>query len=128
MNKKQYFGLKYPFTNDSFEKYEFDLNRSPKDKIASDLLHLIFTPKGQRLRHPDYGTDLIKYIFEPNDTSSWAGIKKEIQDSVLTWVQGVTLNDVQVMADEKGNQIYVRVDYSVKEGNYVYNNSIAVEI
>ena len=128
MKKKQYFDLKYPFTNDCMEKYEFDLNNNQRERVASDLLHLIFTPKGQRLRLPDYGTNLIQYIFEPNDESIWPEVKKEIQDTVRKWIYGVDLNDIQVMASEDGTEIYVRVDYSVTEGNLTYNNSIAAEI
>lgn len=128
MKKKQYFDLKYPFTNDCMEKYEFDLNNNQRERVASDLLHLIFTPKGQRLRLPDYGTNLIQYIFEPNDESIWPGVKKEIQDTVRKWIYGVNLDDIQVMASEDGTEIYVRVDYSVTEGNLTYKNSIAVEI
>lgn len=125
---KQYFDIKYPFTNDCIEKYEFDLNKSQKEAVASEILHLIFTPKGQRLRLPNYGTDLIKYIFDPNDSDAWESIKSEIRDSVTTWIHGATLNDIQVMASESGDEIYVRVDYSITEGNYTYKNSIAVEI
>ena len=128
MVSKQYFDIKYPFTTDGMEKYESDLNKSEKEKVASELLHLIFTPKGQRLRLPNYGTDLIKYIFEPNDSDAWEAIKGEIRDSVSAWIDGVTLNDIQVMASESGNEIYVRIDYSVKDGNYEYKNSLAVEI
>lgn len=128
MIKKQYFDFKYPFTNDCMEKYEFDLNNNQRERVASDLLHLIFTPKGQRLRLPDYGTNLIQYIFEPNDESIWPEVKQEIQDTVRKWIYGVDLNDIQVMASEDGTEIYVRVDYSVTEGNLTYNNSIAVEI
>lgn len=128
MIKKQYFDIKYPFTNDCMEKYEFDLNNNQRERVASDLLHLLFTPKGQRLRLPDYGTNLIQYIFEPNDESIWPEVKREIQDTVRKWIYGVDLNDIQVMASEDGTEIYVRVDYSVTEGNLTYNNSIAVEI
>ena len=128
MIKKQYFDFKYPFTNDCMEKYEFDLNNNQRERVASDLLHLIFTPKGQRLRLPDYGTNLIQYIFEPNDESIWPEVKQEIQDTDRKWIYGVDLNDIQVMASEDGTEIYVRVDYSVTEGNLTYNNSIAVEI
>ena len=128
MIKKQYFDIKYPFTNDGVEKYELDLSRNEKEKIASQLLHLLFTPKGQKLRKPQYGTDLIRYIFEPNDNLAWQSIKTEIQDSVNRWLPGVDLTNVEVMASENGEQILVRIDYSVRNGNYVYNNSIAVEI
>lgn len=128
MAKKQYFGLKYPFSNNDVENFEFDLNSSEKDKVASQILHLIFTPKGQRLRHPDFGTNLIQYIFEPNDGSTWSNVKQEIQTCVQKWINGVTINNIEVMADDEGNQIYVRIDYSVTENNYTYNNSIAVEL
>lgn len=128
MIKKQYFDIKYPFTNDGVEKYEFDLSRNEKEKVASQLLHLLFTPKGQKLRKPQYGTDLIQYIFEPNENIAWQSIKTEIKNSVNRWLPGVDLTNVEVMASENGEQIFVRIDYSVRNGNYVYNNSIAVEI
>ena len=128
MIKKQYFDIKYPFTNDGVEKYELDLSRNEKEKVASQLLHLLFTPKGQKLREPQYGTDLIQYIFEPNENLAWQSIKAEIQNSVNRWLPGVDLTNVEVMASENGEQIFVRIDYSVRNGNYVYNNSIAVEI
>lgn len=128
MARKQYFDIKYPFTNNGIENYEFDLNSSVKERIASDILHVIFTPKRQRLRKPEFGTDLIKYIFEPSNSDSWSAIKKEIQDSVAAWVAGVTLNNIEVLATNDGLRVYVRVDYTVNQGNSSYKNSIAVEL
>lgn len=127
MAKKQYFGIKYPFTNISVEKYELDLNNSEHEAITSELLHLLFTPKGQRLRKPNFGTGLIKYIFEPSN-DAWTGVKKEIQSSVSEWLPNVALNDVGVMADETGKEINVRLDYSIKEGNDAYDYSVVVQI
>lgn len=128
MSRKQYFDIKYPFTDGGTENYVFDLNSTQKDRIASEILHVIFTPKGQRLRNPDFGTGLIKYIFEPSDSSSWSGVKKEIQDSVTRWVNGVNINNIEVLTTDDGIKIYVRIDYSVKQGNSSYNNSIAIEL
>lgn len=128
MARKQYFDIKYPFTNDGIENYEFDLNQSQKERVTSDILHVIFTPKRQRLRKPDFGTDLIKYIFEPNDSTSWNSIKKEIQDSVSKWVKGVVLDNIEVLSTDDGVRIYVRIDYTVKQGNNSYKNSVAVEL
>lgn len=128
MARKQYFDIKYPFTNDDAEKFEFDMNQTQNERVTSDILHVIFTPKRQRLRKPTFGTDLIKYIFDPNDSMSWSGVKKEIQESVSRWVSGVKLNNIEVLSTEDGTQIYVRIDYGVQQGNTVYNNSIAVQI
>jgi phage baseplate assembly protein W len=128
MSRKQYFDIKYPFTDGGTENYVLDLNSTQKDRVASDILHVIFTPKGQRLRSPNFGTDLIKYIFQPNDSLSWGNVKKEIQETVSKWVSGVILNNIEVLTTEDGMSIYVRIDYSVKQGKTSYNNSIAIEI
>ena len=129
MAKQQYFGIKYQFTSVDFENFFVDVNDRPKDKVRSEVMHVIFTPKGQRIRMPDFGTDLIKYIFEINDSESWQGIKNEISESVRKYVPNVVLNDIQVMKDEeKIGEIYVRIDYSVKEGLRTTNDSIVTKL
>ena len=67
MAKQQFYGVKYPFVAEDVENYFIDVNKTLKDKVRSILMHIIFTPKGQKLRAPEFGTDLIRYIFEPND-------------------------------------------------------------
>ena len=125
---KQYFDIKYPFTNDGFEKFEFDMNSSHLDRVTSALLHLLFTPKGQRLRMPDFGTDLIKYIFNPSDSQEWDSVKKSIQDVVSKWIRGIVFKNIEVMANEDGRSIYVKVVYTVSEGRNSYDRSVVVEI
>ena len=92
-------------------------------------MHVIFTPKGQRLRMPEFGTDLIRYIFEPNDNQTWESINNEIREAVSLYVKNVFLRDINIITDEnKPNSIYVRIDYSVKRGNVVTNDSIITEL
>ena len=129
MTKRQFFGIKYPFSMVSDDNYFLDLNKSYKDKVKSQLLHVVLTPKGQRLRNPEFGTDLIKYIFELNDDSSWSFIKQEIQDSVSRWTDNIILNDINVLQDEEnGHDVYVRLDYSVKNGNEIIKESIVTKV
>lgn len=127
MANRQYFGIKYPFTDNCVERYEFDLNNTEHEKMTSDLLHLIFTPKGQRIRRPSFGTDLIKYIYRPS-SEVWSGIKQEIQTAVNEWLDNIVLNDINVLADQQGRQVNVRLDYTIKEGSDDFNYSIVVEI
>lgn len=129
MAKIQYFGIKYPFTNNDFQKFFLDVNDNEKDKVRSKIMHVIFTPKGQRIREPEFGTDLIRYIFEPNDSISWPSLKNEITDSVQRYVNNVILNDIQVAkSDDDASSVYVRIDYSVKQGNNVSKDSIVTEL
>ena len=129
MTKKQYFGIKYPFMSDGFQNFYLDANETIQDKVRSQLMHIVFTPKGQRLRNPEFGTDLVKYIFEQDDSTSWEAIKNEVSDSVKRWANNITVNNIQVVKNEENEtEIFVRLDYSVNDGNKVTNDSIAVQI
>ena len=60
---KQYYGIKFPFTSNNLDGFFLDMNERVEDKIASEILHVILTPKRSRIRKPDFGTDLAKFIF-----------------------------------------------------------------
>lgn len=129
MAKIQYLGIKYPFTNNEFQNFFLDVNETEQEKIRSQIMHVIFTPKGQRIREPEFGTDLIKFIFEPNEEVTWDGLKNEITDAVQTYVDNVILNDIQVAkSEENDTAVYVRIDYSVKQGNKLIKDSIVTEL
>ena len=127
--KKQFYGIKFPFTNNDVENYYVDLNSKPSDKVKSILMHGVFTPKGQKIRDPEFGTDLIKYIFQPNDSISWDGIKSEVSNIVSKYVNGVTLKNIEIMQNENDlGEIYVRLDYSVSNFQSTINDSLIVKI
>lgn len=129
MANRQFFGLKYPFTNDDYTKFFVDLNMTTKDKVRSQIMHVVFTPKGQRIRNPEFGTDLIKYIFDPSDAQTWSAIKSEITDAVNRWVPGCNLKNIQVaQSNNENSEIFVRIDYSVRSGNQITDDSIITQI
>ena len=126
---KQFYGIKFPFTDVDVENYYVDLNKKQSEKVKSILMHVVFTPKGQKIRDPEFGTDLIKYIFEPNDSISWEGIKSEVSAAVNRYINGVTLKNIEIMQNENNlNEIYVRLDYSVSNGINVVNDSLITKI
>ena len=129
MASKQYFGIKYPFRNEGVQNFYLDANESLSDKVKSQLIHIVFTPKGQRIRNPEFGTDLVKYIFEPSDQTTWEAVKNEVTESVKRWASNININSIQIVKNENDeSEIYVRLDYSVSEGNKVTNDSIVVQV
>ena len=129
-NIKQYYDIKFPFTSNNNDGFFLDLNKGINDKILSEILHVIMTRKNTRLRMPDFGTDLTKYIFEPNDSETWNSIKSEIKKAVSTYVPMASINDIKVYRDENGedNSIFVNIDYNVKKGVSEENNNVTVKI
>lgn len=129
MAKQQFFGIKYPFQNESENNYYLDLNQSYDEKVKSELLHVIFTPKGQRYRNPDFGTDVIRYLFQPNDGETWGDIKAEIRTQVGKYVPSVTFNDMSIYVDETNeNKVYADISYSIQKGSYEIENNIQLRL
>ena len=129
MAKRQYMGIKYPFTSEGFQNFYVDANSSLKEKVRSQLMHIVFTPKLQKIRQPNFGTDLIKFIFSPSDDMSWEAVKTEISESVTRWATNIVLRNIDVVKNEEDeHEIYVRLDYSVTEGNKTTNDSVVIEL
>ena len=124
----KHYGIKYPFTAQDTENYYLDVNKDLKDKVRSLLMHIIFTPKGQKLRDPDFGTELIRFIFQPNDNETIEAIKSEVSEVVTKYISGVKINDLQVLSDETQRGIFVRVDYTVTQGYKTVNDSFVTKL
>ena len=92
-------------------------------------MHIVFTPKGQRIRNPEFGTDLIKYIFDTSDTTTWEAVKQEVNDSVKRWTNNIDIKNIQIVKnDNDETEVYVRLDYSVTEGNKSTDDSVVIQL
>lgn len=127
--KKQYYSIKFPFTANSTQKYYFDLNENKEQMVRSQMMHVIFTPKGSKLRDPEFGTNLLHYLFEPSFSDTWGSVKSEISSAVSKYIPEMKINDISIMQDEENyHRVYVRIDYTVKDGNKVTTDSIVTQV
>ena len=125
----QYFGIKYPFTSNNLDEMFLDLNETYEDSVKSKMLHVIFTPKGSRLRMPDFGTNLVQYIFEPNDGDTLSNIKREITIQVGKYVPGVRFDDISVVRDDKDERgTVVILYYTIQKGENEVSESLGIKI
>ncbi len=123
MAKEQKYGIKFPINVVSEDNTLFDLNKTRAEMIKSQIMHLIFTPKGQRLRNPNFGTRLIQFIFNPNDSTSFSDVVSEIKETISMWIPNCTIKDIDVAEAENGLQLFARIQYTLTEpdgsvGNY----------
>ena len=106
----KYININFPF-QDSSKGFFLDLNNSDSAAIKADLMHLILTRKGERLYLPDFGTNLLKYIFQPNDSATQSEIKTEISQTVKKYLPNLQVTEVVV--EESSESEYaatVRID------------------
>ncbi len=129
MAKKQFYDIKYPFISQDEERYFVDLNQDMKSKIKSMLIHLIFTPKGQKIRDMEFGTNLVRFIYEVNDNETWENVKNEIKMAVRKYIDNVEINDISILPIENDiNDIFVRLDYSIINGKRIETDSLITKI
>lgn len=115
MAKTQKYGIAFPITIKSMDKTMLDLNKTRAEMVKSEIMHLLFTPKGQRLRSPNFGSRLIQFIFNPNDQDTWTDIVSEFKDMVKQWVPYCQIKDMTTDISPDGDGILVQVRYSVTE-------------
>lgn len=129
MGVRQKYGIKYPFTSDNDEGVFLDLNNTVTDGVKSKVLHLIFTPKGSKLRDPDFGTNLISYIFSQDGGTTLDDIKTEITSQIVKYIPLVEFRNINVYKeDDDRNSIIVSVEYGVKKGNKTEVTTVGVKL
>ena len=125
----QRYGIHYPFTLENDDELYMDLDETMDESLKSRLLHVIFTPKGQRLRNPDFGTDLIRYIHEPSDETTYESLRNDITQQVYKYVPDVAFKDISIYDDEKSeNGKIVIIHYTIKKGMREVEQTAAIRI
>lgn len=125
MAKTRYINIDFPF-RDSDNGFYFKMNKTDKDAIRSDLLHLLLTNKGERLYLPDFGSDLKKYIFEPNDTITHDQIRDNLNDTIKLYIPNLLINDISFRNDDIEELIIVELTYTVTEGAFASTDTITL--
>lgn len=127
--KKQYYGIKFPLTSNNLQGMFIDLNKDMTDKVASEIAHVLLTPKRSRLRMPEFGTDLMKFIFSDNVESDWDAIKNEAHSAVGRYVPNATLNEIEIIRKEDDeHSVYLSLSYTVQKGNKTEDNRSIIKI
>ena len=123
MAEKKYINIDFPF-KDSPNGYYFKLNDNDKDAIKSDLLHLLLTNKGERLYKPDFGSDLRKFIFEPNDSITHDQIKDNLNETIKRYIPNLLINSISFRNDDIEELIIVELRYTVTEGTFSSSDTL----
>jgi phage baseplate assembly protein W len=102
------------------------MNKTDKDAIRADLLHLLLTNKGERLYLPEFGSDLKKFIFEPNDEITQEEIKDNLNQTITRFIPNLLINDISFRNDTIEELIIVELTYTVIEGTFTSTDTITL--
>jgi phage baseplate assembly protein W len=115
MANGKYINIDFPF-KESPQGFYVNLNADTQKAIKADLMHLLLTRKGQRIYNPDFGTNLMKYIFEPNDSLTLESVKNEVNASVNKYLPKLKVINLSVTQSTTNEYVAtIRIDYVITE-------------
>jgi len=128
MAKGKYINIDYPFKN-SPQGFFLNLNSTDQKAIKADLMHLLLTTKGQRLYNPEFGTNLIKFIFEPNDNFTLSDLEEEVRASVRKYLPNLTIKNIYVTNNQENEYVAtIRIDYSISDNVFDINDFVIINL
>lgn len=115
MAKTQHYGINFPIQILSEEGRCLDLNLTKAQMVKSQLMHVLFTPIGQRIRQPEFGSTLIQFLFNPNDSETFGDVMVTLKQIVKKWVPDCALENIIITETDNGLGLDAKIIYSVTE-------------
>lgn len=123
--KKFYRGISFPFTIDNLGRTkESEMNLSMTERVNQSITQILGTRKGERVKEPQFGTDLFDYLFEKiGDETIYPIIGHIVVRDLETQEKRIELTNVDVYpSEELEATIVIDIKYIVTrygiEGNH----------
>jgi phage baseplate assembly protein W len=126
--------IAFPLEDDNIKKGLFKMNDLTKRALVSDLTLLLVTVKGERYMYPTYGTNLLKFIFEPKDGLTISEVENDLRITVKEFIPQLTITNVDFFSDDADgdgdpvgdNEIKVVIDFTYKDNAFSEQGSLTL--
>jgi len=124
-----FINIKFPFEQETTDGWIFKSDKSQKEIIRSNLLLLLLTEKNERYYKPDYGTNLRKFFFEPNDMITEGEITKDIRDTINKYIPNIKLDKIEfdrTIQEINPNAIAVKLGFTYTEDYFTFTDQLSI--
>lgn len=115
----------FPLQDDIENNRFLKMNQLTKDAVKSDLFLLLLTNKGERWYNPNYGSDLRRFLFEPNDTINELDIKESLRNTVELFLPNITVEGIEI-TDNTRNKITLLIAFTYTENFFSFQDTVSV--
>ena len=116
------FNINFPI-KDSNKGYFVDLTTNQSDGFIADIKYILLSVKNDRYYRPNFGANLRKYLFDPNDEITFADIKGELQAIISQYFPNTTITSIEKYVGEEPSELFNK-DY---RGNKTSTNSPSID-
>jgi phage baseplate assembly protein W len=84
-------------------------------QLKSNVRNLLLTKKGERVGQPNFGTNLHRLLFEPNDDSLEDKIFQAVDSAIRLWLPQLSINEINIEATDEMkdlNEVSVSITFT----------------
>lgn len=106
-----------------FNRYDKSVETvTGKEEIEQSLKILFSTNVQERLFHPDFGCDLRRFQFSPNNRVTLLQIQQLVENTIRQYEPRIILNNVDINIDEiMDGKLVIYLSYTIRTTNSQYN-------
>lgn len=96
--------------------------------IEESIKQILGTSLGERIHQPEFGCDLISYIFDSIDEGMYGLLDYEIRKALDLWEKRIIIQDINFeQLSEDDSTLYVIIDYTVtKYEGYIFSTKVKI--
>lgn len=94
---------------------------SREQKIKESILIILGTAKGERVMRPDFGADLHRLVFEPNNSVTANLAKHYVEEALILWEQRIQVKNVEARNEMDEGRLIIDIDYIIRATNSPQN-------
>ena len=105
----------------------FDKTYTSAEQTKYNLINLILTNKGERIMHPDFGTNIYGYLFEPIDATLNTKLKDDLKRDIKYWMPYLIIDGIDVNISNENidrNTIKLAIKFKIHEFDEVQEVSL----
>lgn len=118
--------IAFPLEDDPQNGRFLKTSRTTRQAVKSRLLLLLYSQKGQRYYRPDWGINIRRYLFEPNDELTRTELVEDIKNTVQRFLPNISVSQVNFHQEEINGQhmLTLHVDFQYTDAMYDAQDSV----
>ena len=112
LNPDTFIGISLPLEYGT--KGFFNQTKTTVQQIRHNIKNLLLTVKGERLGNPTFGSNLMRVLFEPDDSDIQSKIEEEIRTSISEWLPFIEIVSIEAKSDlYNKNRVNVSMNFTI---------------
>ena len=98
----------------------FDKTYTTSEQTKYNLINLILTKKGERIMHPNFGTNIYKYLFDPIDITLKTKLKDDLLKDIKLWMPYLIIDGIDVILENENidrNELKLAIKFKLYDSD-----------